>query len=60
MNCPNCKMTLSCGCQKRKAANGKQCCSNCIITCNQAAGNPLLPQIQQPRLQPKGPYTPHT
>lgn len=28
--CPNCKKTLSCGCQKRKASDGKAVCSNCI------------------------------
>jgi uncharacterized protein YbaR (Trm112 family) len=28
--CPNCKAKLSCGCQRRKASNGEQVCSNCI------------------------------
>lgn len=28
--CPNCKKTLSCGCQKRTASDGKQVCSSCI------------------------------
>ena len=28
--CPNCGAKLSCGCQKRKASNGTQVCSNCI------------------------------
>jgi hypothetical protein len=28
--CLNCKKTLSCGCQKRKASNGASVCSNCI------------------------------
>lgn len=28
--CLNCKRNLSCGCQKRKASDGKSCCSNCI------------------------------
>lgn len=28
--CTNCGSKLSCGCQKRKASDGKQVCSNCI------------------------------
>jgi hypothetical protein len=28
--CANCKTKLSCGCQRRKASNGQQVCSNCI------------------------------
>ena len=28
--CQNCKTTLSCGCQRKKASDGKQVCSNCI------------------------------
>jgi transcription elongation factor Elf1 len=27
--CSNCKKSLSCGCQKRKASNGTSVCSNC-------------------------------
>ncbi len=27
--CPNCKAKLSCGCQRRKASDGKQVCANC-------------------------------
>lgn len=59
MTCGNCGAKLTCGCQKRKAANGKQCCSNCITTCNQQAG------VSNPQTQPsrkatiKSPYTPH-
>jgi Zn-finger nucleic acid-binding protein len=30
--CPNCKKTLSCGCQKRKALDGTDVCTNCIGT----------------------------
>ena len=30
MNCPNCNTKLSCGCQQRKASDGKQVCSSCI------------------------------
>lgn len=28
--CPNCKATLSCGCQKKKASNGSWVCRSCI------------------------------
>jgi len=28
--CANCGATMSCGCQKRTLANGKQGCSKCI------------------------------
>jgi hypothetical protein len=28
--CPNCKKALSCGCQKRKASDGKVVCTNCL------------------------------
>jgi hypothetical protein len=32
--CPNCKAALTCGCQKRVAANGQACCSNCVVKYN--------------------------
>ena len=28
--CSNCKSKLSCGCQKRTASNGAQCCTMCL------------------------------
>jgi hypothetical protein len=28
--CSNCGRTLSCGCQKRKASDGKNVCATCI------------------------------
>jgi len=33
--CPNCKSKLSCGCQKKTAADGTQVCANCISKYNQ-------------------------
>lgn len=30
MVCPNCKTKLSCGCSRRRASNGAQCCTKCI------------------------------
>lgn len=29
MNCPNCNTTLSCGCQKKAASDGKIVCASC-------------------------------
>lgn len=61
MNCPNCNTPLTCGCQKRTAGNGKQCCSSCIGKCNQSAGIPGMPQQTptRPSITPRGPFTPH-
>ena len=65
MICSNCGAKLSCGCQKRVAANGRQCCANCIASCNQSAGappsTPLPKQAtpNRPYVTPRGPYTPH-
>lgn len=58
MNCPNCNATLTCNCQRRTAGNGKQCCSNCINSCNTASGTPNIPK-QRPATTPKSPYAPH-
>jgi hypothetical protein len=30
--CANCGKSLSCGCQRRKASDGRSCCSNCIAS----------------------------
>jgi transcription elongation factor Elf1 len=30
--CPNCKKTLSCGCQRRTASNGSTVCSSCLAS----------------------------
>ena len=34
--CSNCKKYLGCGCQKKTASNGKQCCKFCINTYEQS------------------------
>jgi|LakMenE27Jul10ns_1017307.scaffolds.fasta_scaffold07662_2 hypothetical protein len=39
MTCVNCKSQLSCGCQKRTAADGKIVCSNCVASYNRTAAN---------------------
>jgi len=57
MTCANCGAKLTCGCQKRVAANGKQCCQTCVASCNQVGG----PKQAQPYIKKlKGPYTPHS
>lgn len=33
--CPNCQSNLSCGCQKRTASNGTQCCTLCLAAYEQ-------------------------
>lgn len=30
--CSNCKATLSCGCQKRKAKDGTSTCTKCLVS----------------------------
>lgn len=30
--CLNCGKTLSCGCEKRTAKDGKSCCKACVAT----------------------------
>lgn len=34
MTCPNCGAALSCGCKRRVAKNGKQCCEKCVTALN--------------------------
>lgn len=34
MKCPNCNEKITCGCQKRTAADGKQCCAKCVHNYN--------------------------
>lgn len=48
MNCPNCKSPLSCGCQKRVASDGKQVCTNCLVTYENT-----LKKSKQPPQPPK-------
>lgn len=33
--CPNCKVRITCGCQKAKAKNGASCCTACVNSLNQ-------------------------
>lgn len=32
--CPNCGAKITCGCQKRIATDGRQCCSKCVVLLN--------------------------
>jgi hypothetical protein len=47
--CSNCKKTLSCGCQKRKASNGASVCTNCISAYEKK--NNLISRSTAPTLQ---------
>lgn len=50
-NCLNCSKKLSCGCQQRKASDGKACCTNCLS----AYENTLRLAKTKPAAQPKNP-----
>ena len=39
MKCSNCNVTLSCGCKKRVANDGKSCCQTCVATYNNSITN---------------------
>jgi hypothetical protein len=49
MMCQNCKKTLSCGCQSRKASDGRIVCSNCIT--KYELNLKVLKNIQKPPQQ---------
>lgn len=39
MKCSNCGTKLTCGCQKRTAKDGTQCCQSCIASYEAAKKN---------------------
>jgi hypothetical protein len=41
--CNNCGKTLSCGCKKRTAKDGKSCCQDCVNTYNAAITGKATP-----------------
>lgn len=45
--CPNCKSNLTCGCQKRVASNGVQCCTLCIATYENSIKSVPQPTVQR-------------
>ena len=47
--CLNCKKSLSCGCQKRKASNGTSVCSSCITTYESKLDKPTIVSKPQPK-----------
>lgn len=36
--CPNCGRKITCGCQRRTAVNGQQCCTKCVESVNAKYG----------------------
>ena len=44
--CPNCGSVLTCGCQRRKLANGKEGCSKCAASAT-ATITEKSPQIKK-------------
>ena len=49
--CPNCKKSLSCGCQLRKATNGTSVCTNCLAAYNSKA-KPAIAPMPKPVIDP--------
>jgi len=47
-NCPNCGAKLSCGCQKRTLADGRQGCSNCASKVTAKAKSTVKTTTSQP------------
>ena len=41
--CPNCKKSLSCGCQQRKAKDGTTVCTNCLAGYNSKIAPTIAP-----------------
>lgn len=47
--CLNCKKKLSCGCQQRKATDGKSVCTNCLGTYQAGLKNTrVVPPVADP------------
>jgi hypothetical protein len=47
--CTNCSATLTCGCQKRVAADGRACCSNCVANYNAGINKVSAPVTKTPK-----------
>lgn len=52
MNCPNCDSKLSCGCQKRRASDGKDVCTNCLALYESQIVNQNLRPADAPATAP--------
>lgn len=48
--CPNCGNTLTCGCQKRKLANGKIGCSKCSTTSSPQTSSDKTPTVHNVKI----------
>lgn len=44
MTCPNCNATLSCGCQSRRASDGKTVCTGCAASYEAKIGKGVVPR----------------
>lgn len=56
--CPNCKATLSCGCQKKKASDGKAVCNNCLSAYEKKLKGVTAATTKNVWQQPEQPYVP--
>ena len=50
--CPNCSAKLGCSCKLRKAADGKQCCVNCVTQINKVFKEKQKRASNQPSTAP--------
>jgi hypothetical protein len=48
--CSNCKKSLSCGCQKRKASNGTSVCASCITIYESKLDKPTIVSKPKPKI----------
>lgn len=51
--CPNCGTAMTCGCQRRTLANGKQGCSKCITVSGKSVESVSAPKINEAILKNK-------
>ncbi len=51
--CLNCSKTITCGCQKRKAKDGKEVCSSCVVSYEAKLSQPTVKP--SPMFKPYGP-----
>ena len=55
--CSNCKATLSCGCQKRKAKDGTATCSKCLASYEAKFTEAKLTETKTLTVEPQAPTT---
>jgi hypothetical protein len=51
--CKNCQSTISCGCQIRRASDGTDCCSKCLIEVEARIGNTIPFQQETQNNEPR-------